>query len=264
MFPRILHIYGPLWINGYGLMIAIGFLLFIFLTYRHPQRPKIISSDLFFNMMFLGLISAIVGGRLFFILSEWDLFEDNWLEMFYPWVGGFGLLGSIIAVLVAVPLYLKLHKIAILPFLDIAVIYVPLMQAVARIGCFLAGCCYGSAVDSSLWYSVVFTNQHGLAPLYVPLHPAQLYSSAVSFIIFLIIYLREKFFSFKRGEILFTYLLLESLARFTVDFWRGQRSLIVDFYWAKSFFALFSYSQLVAFFIFIFALSGLVFVTKKK
>lgn len=255
MFPRIMHIYGPLSINSYGLMIAIGFLLFIYLTYKHPKRSRLISSDVFFNMMFVGLIAGIVGGRLFFVFSEWETFSDNWLEVFYPWIGGFGVLGSIIGILLVVSLYLKWNKVKILPVLDLAAIYVPLMQSIARIGCFLAGCCYGNVASPKFWGAITFTNPQGLAPLNIPLHPTQIYSSLASILIFLIVYFKAKYFSFKKGQILFTYLFLESLARFTVDFWRGDR----DMMWS-----MFSYSQFVAVGIFFVAVVGFLLVAKKK
>ncbi|MBU1008003.1 prolipoprotein diacylglyceryl transferase [Candidatus Dependentiae bacterium] len=104
MCPRIFHIYGPLWVNGYGLMIALGFMLFTYLTYRHPRRKRLISDENYLNVLFIGFLSAIVGGRFLFVL--FNLFSfDSVAEIFYPWVGGFSLFGSIIFVLVAVSIY---------------------------------------------------------------------------------------------------------------------------------------------------------------
>jgi len=244
-------------------MIAIGFLLFTFLMYRHPGRSKIISNNTFLNMIFVGLVAAIIGGRVLFVLTGADAFSQRWIEVFYPWIGGFSLLGSVIAVLLVVPIYLKVKKIAILPVLDITGIYAPLLQAIARIGCFLAGCCYGIPATSGLWWSVVFKNVHGLAPLNVSLHPTQLYSSLVSLLIFLIIYLRARYLPYKSGQILFTYLFLATTARFIIDFWRGDRDLIPSFSIFKPFAGFLSYSQLVACFIFLFSLIGFIYVSKK-
>ena len=256
MYPHILHIHGSLWINSYGLMIAIGFLFFTYLIYKNPRRSKLISADQLFNLIFIGLIAGVIGGRLFFVLSEWDFFLNNFLKIFYLWDGGFGILGTILAVLVTVFIYLRLHKIPFLPLADLISIYAPLMQSISRIGCFFAGCCYGKVVNNYLPWAVTFTNSEGLAPLNVALHPTQIYSSLASFLIFLFLYFRSKYFSFKKGEILFSYLLLESIARFAVDFWRGDCDL--------TFFSIFSYSQFVALCIFIFAFGGFVWVRIKK
>lgn len=226
MFPRILHIYSPLWINSYGVMIAIGFLSFMYLFYRDEKRKQIVGDELFFNTVFYGLIAGIVGGRLYEVIVDFNLFKNNLIEVFYPWVGGFGILGSILGVLFFEYFYLKKHNVPVLPLLDRAVIYVPLMQSIARWGCFFAGCCYGKIATNGSC-SVVFTNKHGLAPLHVPLHPSQLYFSFASFLIFLLMYFffQKKFT--KNGQLLFIYLTLESISRFYLDFYRGDRE--VDF-----------------------------------
>ncbi|MFH1643877.1 MAG: prolipoprotein diacylglyceryl transferase [bacterium] len=259
MFPRILHIYGPLWINSYGVMIAIGFLVFMYLFYKDKKRKQIIDDELFFNTVFYGLIAGIVGGRLFAVVTDFELFRHNLIEIFYPWVGGFGITGSILGVLFFEYFYLKKNNIAVLPLFDRAVIYAPLMQSIARWGCFFAGCCYGK-VSQNCAYSVVFTNKEGLAPLNVPLHPTQLYFSFASFLIFLLMYFFfQKKFS-KNGQLLFIYLTLESISRFYLDFYRGDREIDFIKCFGPVCFEL-SKIQVISFVIFIFAIIGLVLVT---
>lgn len=263
MYPHIFHIYGPIWVQGYGLMIAIGFLLFAYLTYKNPQRNALISTENFFNMLFLGLIAGIIGGRLFVILSNWQGFSQNPLEIFYPWVGGFGLEGTIITILITIPIYLKIKNVPILPTIDLISIYAPLLQAISRIGCFLAGCCYGIQADPSFIFGVTFENPEGLAPLNICLHPTQLYSSVTSFFIFIVLYLQSKYTKYKNGQIAFTYLVIEGFARFVVDFWRGERDIISSLskYYILS---QISYSQLAAIFIFTFGLSALIYINVKN
>lgn len=260
MFPRILHIYGPLWINGYGLMIALGFLLFIWLTFKEIKNNNLASSDIFFNTIFWGLISAILGGRIFYTLTDWNAYSQNWIEILYPWAGGFSVIGSILGVLIVLPWYLKKHQIVVLPFFDILAKYAPLLQSIARFGCFFAGCCYGEIAENLLW-AVTFTNPNGLAPLYVPLHPTQIYSSILSFLIFLIVYILAKY-KHKPGQILFSYLFLESISRFFIDFFRGDRDFI-SFNFFRPIFNLFSCSQLMAILVFTISIFGLVYTTKK-
>ncbi len=263
MCPRLLHIYGPLWINSYGVMIALGFLLFLYVSYRHPLRKQLMSGEQYLNTVFVGLISAIVGGRLLFVISDLQVFQSNILEMFYPWVGGFSLLGSMIAVLIFIPLYVRSFNVPVLPVFDLAALYIPLLQMVARLGCFLSGCCYGIPVVSNSWYSVVFSSPEGLAPLHIPLHPTQLYSSVASLIIFLTLQCFAKRLLVQPGRVLFVYLMLESTARFLVDFWRGGRHIIE--HWLFGFLSgSLSFLQLVAFGVFLFACCGFLFISSKK
>ena len=264
MYPRLIHIYGPVWIHSYGVMVALGFLIFLYLFYKDKKRCVIIQDDLFFNAVFIGLFAGIIGGRLITIVTDFEFFKDNLIEIFYPWVGGFGMIGSILGVLITVPFYLKKHSVPIFPLLDRAVIYAPLIQAIARWGCFLAGCCYGKPATPSTIFSVVFTNEQGLAPLNIPLHATQLYSSFVSFLIFLFMFFLFQKVFFKRGQLLFIYLMLESLSRFSIDFFRGDRSFLKNEYLVKAFDNWFSFTQLIALIVLIFAIIGFAWVSSNS
>jgi phosphatidylglycerol:prolipoprotein diacylglycerol transferase len=230
MFPRVLHIYGPLWIHGYGLMIAAGFLVFSWLLFRDPIRKKLIPDDIFFNAIFIGLVAGVAGGRLFYVLQHWELFANNPIDIVLPWVGGLVLLGSISVVALTIPLYLWWKKVEILPTLDIAAFYAPLFESIARFGCFFAGCCYGCPAPEWLPWAVTFTNEHGAAPLNQFLHPSQIYTSLTMLCIFFLIVALRKHFH-KVGRLAFFYLMLENVARFSVDFWRGDQEafVVLDF-----------------------------------
>ncbi len=257
MYPRLLHIYGPLWIQSYGVMIALGFLVFLFCAYRHPLRKKIVNDETFFNTLFIGLLAGIVGGRLLFVVTSFYEFADNWLEMFFPWIGGFVVSGSIVGVLVAVPLYLYIKKVSALQFFDIAAIYGPLMHAIARLGCLFAGCCYGA--PTSLPWAITFTDPAGSGPLGIALHPSQLYAALASFTIFLLI----RFVATQRlkrpGQLLFLYLCLENVSRFSVDFLRGDRETLQKFiFWDLS------HVQFLSLVFFAISVIGLVWVSQRK
>ena len=116
MHPEVLHIYGPMSIQWYGLMIFIGIVLFTYAFLKDPQRKKIVTTDQFFDLMTLGIISGIIGGRFLFVLTN-----RHEITSFYDsiaiWDGGFSILGSVLGILVALPFYLRAKKINILGFL---------------------------------------------------------------------------------------------------------------------------------------------------
>ncbi len=224
MYPRLIHLYGPVWVYSYGTMIALGFFVFLFFAFNHKIRQRFMTPDQFLNTLFIGFMSGVIGGRVLFVATHIDFFYERWYEIFFPWEGGFTVIGSIIGVLVTVPFYLKLLKIPILPILDLASIFAPLMQAIARLGCLLAGCCYGMIVKSPEWWnSIIFWNKDGFAPCGVPLYPTQIYMSIASFLIFCFMIIIQKNSFFMHGQLVCVYLFLESLARFSVDFWRGDQ-----------------------------------------
>lgn len=222
MFPRIFHIYGPLWIQSYGTMIALGFMVFLFLTNRHPARSRLISTELYTNLVFGGLLAGLVGGRVLFALSYPEHFSDNWIELFFPWVEGLMIVGAVVGVFIYGLIVLPLYKIKTFALLDLVAAYAPLMQSIARIGCFASGCCYGAPAPD-LWCAVTFTDPAGNGPLNIPLHPTQLYLCVISLLIFFITRTVYEYQNDRAGITVFTYLSLEMLGRIIVDFWRADR-----------------------------------------
>jgi phosphatidylglycerol:prolipoprotein diacylglycerol transferase len=223
MNPRLLHLFGPLWINSYGLMIALGLLLTLFISYNSSLRKKISSGDFFLNTVFMSTITGFIGGRLLFVILDWQAFSAHPIEILYPWEGGYSLLGAFLVVPVFLLWHLNRSNIPVLSFFDLLSLYVPLLQAISRLGCFFAGCCYGIQLTSKTWYSIMYTNPDSLAPLYVFLHPTQLYSSLASLAIFCILRVLSIVFLETPGRITSLFFILEGAARFIVDFWRGDR-----------------------------------------
>lgn len=256
MYPKILHIYGPIWINSYGLMVTLGIAVFLFLTVRHPLRKKLLPKTLFLDLVVLGIVAAIVGGRLLFVLECLDAYKDNWLEVFYPWVGGLSSLGCVLVVLLVVPFVLVRRNISVLRFLDLVSMHAPIIYAFGRIGCFLAGCCFGKETFSFPY--ILYSNPECIAPLHVKLIPIQLYESLGYFAIFFILrFVISKRIKFK-GEVFCFFLLFVSLFRFVVDFFRADWEF-VSFRWLPhAITKIVSFSQLVSATLFIGSLIGLV------
>ncbi len=242
MIPIIAHIYGPFALHGYGLGVAIGLLLFYSLLQRDPKCSNLITPDQLANLLMIGIIAGIIGGRTLFVLSNPESMTLH--EMFRVWEGGLSFLGALIAILVSTPIYLKKIKVPLLPMIDIAAVYVPLLYACARIGCFLAGCCYG--LPSNLPWAITYTHPASRAPLCMSLHPTQLYSVLFSLGIFIILQMLKKRLT-RPGQLLSTYLILASIERFSIDFLRNDRIFIPT----EGGNALFSIDQWVAIFILI-------------
>jgi phosphatidylglycerol---prolipoprotein diacylglyceryl transferase len=220
MNPQILHIYGPFAINSYGLMIVIGLFIFLWLVTRDQRREALLSTEQLSNVCMVGIIAGLLGGRFLYYITEPHSMSSFW-QFFALWEGGLSILGAILAILLAVPLYLKREKIPIIPFFDLIAIYAPLLQSIARIGCFFAGCCYG--IHTNLPWAVTYMHPHSLAPLCMPLHPTQLYTSLglLSIFFFMYFYGQKKFKA--PGSLLSIYLILTSLNRFFIDFLRADR-----------------------------------------
>jgi phosphatidylglycerol---prolipoprotein diacylglyceryl transferase len=247
MLPHIFHIYGPLWIQSYGLMIAVAFFVFFYFSYYSPLRKKIISAQGYINLVFVSLLWGIVGGRVFYLLTNWQDFSSAWYEVLLPWEGGFAVQGSFVGIIVSIFLYARKNNLKLLVLIDFISLYAPLLQAISRIGCFLSGCCFGVEASEDFIFAVVFRNPDvSSAPLGVPLHPTQLYMSVGAMIVFIVLQLMHRYGNFwGTGLIFFMYFFLENIFRFYIDFFRGDRGFLsktalfgMNFYY--------SYNQLIS------------------
>ena len=214
MYNEILTI-GPVTIHGYGLMIGLGVAAALLMgDYRSKKFG--LQGDYIYGMTFSAVILGFMAARILFIITEWENFLQN--PMQYLAGAGFVVYGGIIGGALTIYGYCKIKKIDMLAYLDLMIPSVALAQALGRIGCFLAGCCYGKETDSFL--GVVFTNSD-FAPNGVKLLPTQLIMAAGDFVIMAVLlwYASKKPM---RGKTSMLYLILYSIGRFAVEFLRND------------------------------------------
>jgi phosphatidylglycerol:prolipoprotein diacylglycerol transferase len=215
MYNELLTI-GPLTVYGYGLMIAIGVLTAYFNTERLAKKIGLDPNPVF-NIVIIGVFFGFVGAKLLYYITILDEIIQN-PRLLLNIGDGFVVYGGIIAGILAVMVYCKKAKLPFGRYLDCAAPSIALGQGFGRLGCFLAGCCYGTAWDGPL--SITFTHS-AYAPNNIALFPTQLVSSAFDFINFLVLCLlfrKNK----TTGKIGAFYLLFYSIGRFAVEFFRGD------------------------------------------
>lgn len=206
---------GPITIHGYGLMIAIGILVCIFMgTYRAKKRQ--LKEEAVLDIAILSVIAGFAGAKLLFVLVEFDSFLEDPLRILGS--EGFVVYGGIIAGVLAAILYCRRKKLSFLEYFDLLAPSISVAQGFGRIGCFLAGCCYGKETDA--FWGVTFP-EGSFAPAGIPLIPTQLLSSVGDFLIMsvLLIYGRH---SKKTGNTGALYLLLYGVGRFFIEFLRSD------------------------------------------
>lgn len=216
MESTLFHIYGPFSIHTYGLFVALGFLVFNYLSKKDINHQHLMPESLFFSTIIWGTITAFFGARLIYILNNRDSIS-HLSQIFEAWNGGLSILGAIIAPFVFIPFYLFKHGVPILSFFDTITPYMPVWQSVARIGCFFAGCCYGTDMPSMLSIKI-----YDLTGISLTTHPTQLYSMFFLLIIALIIHIIKPYSTVGNGHITFLYLALMSIERFFIEFFRAE------------------------------------------
>ncbi len=224
MHPVLFSIDG-IHIYTYGVFVAIGVFLGGGLFVRDLKRQGFSEKDAS-DLVFYTVLFGIAVSRAFYVVENPKIFLKNPLNILKVWEGGFVFYGAVLGGVLGFLWVSWRRKLPIMEILDTGALYLPLSHAIGRIGCFSAGCCYGK--ECHLPWAIVVKDPRSLSPLGVPLHPVQLYSSAMNFLIFLILYgFARKRRTFK-GEILCSYLLLYGTGRFIVEFFRGDPRPMLD------------------------------------
>lgn len=222
MYPELFRI-GNFPINTYGVLLAIGLMLALFVAARLAARDGL-PRERIYDLGLWTIIGGLLGSKIlmFFTEENVNIFSLDFLRSGGVYYGGF--LGGFFALVILIRFYkLSFWKVA-----DAFAPGVALGQVFGRQGCFAAGCCWGKPTDSV--FGVHFTEQaHEFTgvPIYGPggealhLHPTQAYESLTMIVVFFILlYLHKK----KRfdGQVLIAYGIIYGIVRFTIEFFRDD------------------------------------------
>lgn len=240
---------GPFTVHGYGLMIGIGFLLAVMVGGYRTKKLGL-SEDDFINIAICLLIFGWTGGKMLFILVNFKAFLASPMSLLGS--EGFVVYGGIITGILSIYIYCRIKKLSFLSYMDMMAPAVAINQGLGRVGCFMAGCCYGRPTDS--WFGVVFPDGC-LAPAGVKLIPTQLISAAfdIAMAVLLILITRKVKY---RGMISGIYLMMYGVGRFIIEIFRND----VD----RGMIGALSTSQFISIFMVVFAAGYLYFVNKSR
>lgn len=234
---------GNLTFYGYGLMIALG-IIAAYVSAERRAKSHGLKNELIFGLTVTCAITGILGAKLLYIIVDIkNIIADP--SILLDISNGFVVYGGIIIGILCGWIYCRKKKLFFLDYFDIGMPSIALAQAFGRIGCFLAGCCYGRPTDS--WIGITFTNEKYQVLRFfspdldswvgfsenkqdsyiqrnlvgVPVIPTQLISSALDLLNFLVLvlYARKKRAS---GRVASLYLVFYSAGRFVIEFFRSD------------------------------------------
>ena len=253
MYPVLFRL-GPVTIHTYGFFIALGFLIGLWVAAYYAKKESIPHARIV-DLGFYILIAALVGSRFFFIIINAPYYLDRPLEILKIWEGGLVFYGGVLLAIPTAFWFVKKHSLGIWRTADVFAPGLAIGHALGRLGCFFAGCCYGKTAEALPW-GVIFTDPECLAPTDLLLHPTQLYESAGELLNFIILISLMKYKKF-HGQLFLSYLVLYSVLRFIVEFFRGdiERGFIINGI---------SIAQGISALIFIMAITGFVILRRKN
>lgn len=174
MFPILIKL-GPLTLHTYGLLVAFGFLA-AYTLFRRRLQQKGLPLNFIDNLAFLILAGGLLGARLLFFMVDPSVnFMGDPLSFFRLWEGGLVYYGGFLGALIVLAIVARRNRVPFLLISDAGAAPLLVGQAIGRLGCFTAGCCYGRSTDGP--FGVVFSHPESLAPLGMAIHPTQLYES---------------------------------------------------------------------------------------
>lgn len=212
-------------VSAYMIIATIGVLTLIFLM-KHIARKSGMNDLMVQNVILVSFIGVVIGSHLFSGIGKIYLMVQNHVEfvsfkdfiqkMIYAF-GGAVFYGGLIGALIASFIYIRIKKLDFKSYSDIGAMSIPLFHFFGRIGCFLSGCCYGieSNIGFIYHYSAV-ESANGVRRF-----PVQLVEAAFNICLFLAIY---NLFKTKKyaGKLMYVYLVAYSIARFILEFFRGD------------------------------------------
>ena len=225
MEPIFLNI-GSFSIRWYGVMAALGFLLGLTLIQLNRKYAKL-TSDQVTNIVMLGMISGVIGARIFYVVQNWSYYSNNPAAIIRIDQGGLVFYGGFILAFILIVIYLrKFCRVDVIRTLDIMAPALAAAHSLGRIGCFLNGCCYGK--PAQIFWAAAYPADSEPYQKYgnLPLHPVQIYEALLNIALACVLfYLVRKS---RRGIPVSFYLLCYGLLRFVDEFFRGDHSDFVQ------------------------------------
>lgn len=216
MHPILLHL-GDTAIHSYGAAGALGFLLVCAVAMARG-RSEGIPRERIADVIFWTALVALAGSRILFLIQNPGHADTLW-EAVNLRAGGLVFYGAMIAGLPAASLLILKYELPFFRTWDVFASALPLGHAVSRVGCLLAGCCYGLPADVP--WAVTFPPAQAIAPVGVPLHPTQAYEALLLFGIFGVC---NALWRYRRadGQITLAYLVMYAIGRSIIEEFRGD------------------------------------------
>ena len=221
MHPEIAH-WGFVHVRSYGVMMVVAFLVGIWIALREARRLRL-DEDKLVAVIFIALVSAVLGARALYVVEHVDEFRQQWFGLLALWQGGLTLYGGIVAGTVAGLLAARQAGLPMWVVADALTPSIALGTAFGRVGCFLNGCCYGR--PTHLPWGVVFPPDSfaGLEFGTTPVHPAQLYAAGTGLFLFLLTWGLRRHLT-PPGTLFWLFIALFALIRIPLDFTRAYEA----------------------------------------
>jgi phosphatidylglycerol:prolipoprotein diacylglycerol transferase len=223
---------GPISLPWYGIGYAVGLFLAAWVIMREARRRGL-DPDLVPSGMIVVAVAALIGGRAYHVIDQWQLYKDDLLKIVQPPYSGLGAYGGLVTGIIALFLYTRWKRLEFWTWTDIAAPGVFVMQAVARWGNFFNQELYGP--PTNLPWGIAIDCAHRVTEYACPpgsdpsatlgqhFQPMFLYESLSGAIgAVTLLWLARRFGRRLRpGDLAMVFIIWYSLVRFALEFMRA-------------------------------------------
>lgn len=227
MYPQLLE-FGPLNVYTYGVLLAAAYLigLKVALIRAHDRG---LDANRVMDLGIYIIVSALIGAKLMLLVVEFEHFSLRPSDLWFLIRSGGVFYGGLLLAGPVALWYLRRHRMQTWTVCDVFAPGIALGHAIGRIGCLMAGCCFGK--PTNVPWGITFTNPLAASnvgtPLNVQLHPTQVYESGGELLILVFLLLTEHRGRPFAGRTFWSYLLLYAVLRFITEIYRGDPRGIV-------------------------------------
>jgi phosphatidylglycerol:prolipoprotein diacylglycerol transferase len=222
MHPILFRV-GDWPVYSYGVLLALAYLAGMQLAVMRGRRNGLDGAKLMDFGIYI-IISALLGAKLMLIAVEFDYFKSQPRELLSLVRAGGVFYGGLIAALLVGLWLVGRYKLPAWKTADMIAPGIAVGHVIGRLGCFMAGCCYGRPTDVP--WAVTFTDPIASAnvgtPLNVPLHPTQLYDAGAELVILAFLLATERRGRPFAGRTFWLYMLLYAISRYIVEIYRND------------------------------------------
>ncbi len=226
----ILFSAGPITLYSYGVLLAAAYLLGLWMAVRRARAAGVDGNKIM-DLLIWVIIAALVGAKALLFIIDFRHFTSSWQEFTTLLRSGGVFYGGLIAAILVCVYQLRKHRLPLWTSTDLFAPGIALGYMVGRLGCLMAGCCYGKPTDVA--WAITFTdpaaNFNVGTPLNVPLHPTQIYESLAGLVILVALLVLEKRRGAFPGRTFWSFAFLYAVLRFGIEFFRGDdRGLVFN------------------------------------
>ncbi|HLR73582.1 MAG TPA: prolipoprotein diacylglyceryl transferase [Pseudogracilibacillus sp.] len=217
---RVFFQLGPISIYWYGVIIATGLFLGLYLATKEADRLGL-KKDLIVDLIVFATPIAILFARIYYVIFEWEMYQGGpWWKLIAVWEGGIAIHGALIGAVLTAIVYARIKKVSFWQLADIIAPSLILGQAIGRWGNFMNQEAHGGPMSEA-----AYENFHQYLPDFIMnqmcidgimYYPTFLYESLWNILIFIILILLRKYNPL-RGNIFLSYVILYSIGRFFIE-----------------------------------------------